>query len=798
MKRVLLGTRRAGLLLSALLVVFLWEPLTGGGYYTGVDILQHFPMFMVQPPHSPKNNLIGDTVLVMFPAASWNVEEVRQGRFPLWNPYNGWGVPHFAGFQSGVFSPYTLPYYVMSFRHALIAAAFLKLFGFGLFTYLFLRRRGCGPGPAMVGAVAFMFGGYNVLWLHYPLSSAMLVLPAGMYAAEVVLSIPLREGQRRALALAGFTLALTAGLMAGHPETYFFGSVLLGGWLAYRVAGDPGGVRGAARRVAELAACGLAALALCAVQLLPFFEYVRQSSTFAERTGHGGIFFVLFARLVPLQFFPNLLGKPGLPFADLETLIRINYIEANTSYVGLTALCLAGWAVLTLARHRSRDVMFFAAGAALWVAYAYDVAGIGRLMSKVPIFSMTVPNRSQGVWIFCVACLAALALEQTASGRIDRGSPRRLALAAGAWGGFVLLVALGAAARLYLVVETRAQELGAWLMPRIHAETHVAFVSLSFALGVAGLVLLALDRGPRRRWATAALIASVFLQSGVLLRGFNHTIDRRYFYPLTPPLRRLAATAGEQALFADGAWIPANTNLWYRIRSAWHYDGMGVFRIDDLRSRLLGTGASNFNTVTLRGLQLLGIRRVLSTRAKPFGDRVPPLPREWTEGTITSYAVPDARPRFYTVGHARAATRDEDALNIMMNAAFDPGRSVVLDLAAEPPLAPVDGAGEVAVVEDTPTRARLRVNRTGPGWLVVMQAHLPGWSATVNGEPRPLTRANIAFSAVALDAGASEVVLRYRPASFRLGGAISGVAAIALGGGTIGLVRARRRRAAPA
>jgi hypothetical protein len=76
------------------------------------------------------------------------------------------------------------------------------------------------------------------------------------------------------VALLLFTLALAAGLMAGHPETYFYGSLLLGAWLAYRCAGHPEGARTGLVRFGQLAACGLAAIALCAIQLLPFFEYL--------------------------------------------------------------------------------------------------------------------------------------------------------------------------------------------------------------------------------------------------------------------------------------------------------------------------------------------------------------------------------------------------------------------------------------------------------------------------------------------------------------------------------------------
>jgi uncharacterized membrane protein YfhO len=66
-----------------------------------------------------------------------------------------------------------------------------------------------------------------------------------------------------------------------------------------------------------------------------------------------------------------------------------------------------------------------------------------------------------------------------------------------------------------------------------------------------------------------------------------------------------------------------------------------------------------------------------------------------------------------------------------------------------------------------------------PGVLVLSDTAYPGWQATVNGRAAEVYRANYAYRAVILDAGAHEVVYRYRPLSFFGGAAISAVAGIA-------------------
>jgi hypothetical protein len=63
----------------------------------------------------------------------------------------------------------------------------------------------------------------------------------------------------------------------------------------------------------------------------------------------------------------------------------------------------------------------------------------------------------------------------------------------------------------------------------------------------------------------------------------------------------------------------------------------------------------------------------------------------------------------------------------------------------------------------------VRTRSAEPGLLFLGETHLPGWEARVDGERRPILRADYAFRAVAVPAGEHSVDFRYRPASFRIG-----------------------------
>src|SRR5581483_5942715 len=92
--------------------------------------------------------------------------------------------------------------------------------------------------------------------------------------------------------------------------------------------------------------------------------------------------------------------------------------------------------------------------------------------------------------------------------------------------------------------------------------------------------------------------------------------------------------------------------------------------------------------------------------------------------------------RFYAVDRAIPATSEAEAWAQVTAPEFDPYRTVVLE---PPPGRDLPGAaalpaarGTVAVLDETDTRIRLRLNRDHPGYLVLTTTHYPGWKATVN------------------------------------------------------------------
>jgi hypothetical protein len=152
--------------------------------------------------------------------------------------------------------------------------------------------------------------------------------------------------------------------------------------------------------------------------------------------------------------------------------------------------------------------------------------------------------------------------------------------------------------------------------------------------------------------------------------------------------------------------------------------------------------------------------------------------------------------RYWLVHGVRRADGEEAALGRTLARDWDPARSVVLEnapLDVLPPADATDGEPRPEVLEETPTRVRLRVRAAQAGHVVIANAFYPGWRAKLDGAPVPLLCANYAFNAVAVTSGEHEIVLEYAPSSFRIGAWIAAASAAIGGALIVRTILARRR-----
>ena len=114
---------------------------------------------------------------ITWPENFYFASKLKQGQFPLWDPYTGGGVPTLDDGQCRPFNPFRLPFYILPTNWMYSLTLLLGLLFGGLGAYLWLSRRGLSPAALTLGAGLFVLNPWVLDRLVLTDSNAYLLLP---------------------------------------------------------------------------------------------------------------------------------------------------------------------------------------------------------------------------------------------------------------------------------------------------------------------------------------------------------------------------------------------------------------------------------------------------------------------------------------------------------------------------------------------------------------------------------------------------------------------------------------------
>ena len=132
----------------------------------------------------------------------------------------------------------------------------------------------------------------------------------------------------------------------------------------------------------------------------------------------------------------------------------------------------------------------------------------------------------------------------------------------------------------------------------------------------------------------------------------------------------------------------------------------------------------------------------------------------------------DVMPRAFIV-HASEIVDDAAAFVQLSQPDFPAQRVALLDQGQALQSNSARSNDSVELLNYQPEHIELRASTDRTGYLILADAWYPGWSATIDGKPTAIARADVLFRAVLLEPGNHLVEFDYRPMSLTLGAIIS-------------------------
>jgi Bacterial membrane protein YfhO len=724
-----------------------------------------------------------DVLAYWYATVATFVRVVGGGELPLWDAYEGYGLPLWADPASQVAYPTTwlnlllLPhvvYKVVVLGHALWAA---------LGVFVLLRRAGLARVSASVGAIAFACSGPIVsagTLTHHLCGAAWI--PWALWAFEGVL----RSGGRREVG--AMALVLGAQALAGSAEACAMtGMAALLRWLMLLARER----RAAVRAVPPVAAAaGIAAL-IAALQWLPTLS-ILDATNRRTFTSEQNLYWSIHPATLVDTMVPRLASEMAMGEDVRNRLYEGREPFLESLYLGIAALPLVLLALRS--RHPSRTWLVVGLAVFAGLALGRFLPPARVLLALPPLSLFRYPAKYAWPAAFFWSALAALGTEVWR--RPFAAGDRRYARAVG--GALLLGTILLAASAVRR--DLAAQPLtNAFAVQEPFREwmTVLAARKLGWAalwLGCTAVALLLRTARPRWRYASAAfagLVVAADVTAGA--RPVNRLAPLALVQHRPPVLDLLLPRAGEaRLLVASGALDRLNRSLvrgpagWDRewsfvlgaqeriappsgsrwgLRGSYDADftglgAMGLQRMSGLVRQLEGSPLS------LRLLQLGNVGWVIDDRADAF----PLLSQAATFDSVYAQplrvlAVPDPLPGAYVVGSASRAGTDDDAIARLLSPDFDPRREVVLAGTGSARLLARGWSGGVRVLTRGQNALRVETETNAPGILVVVEGYHRDWRATVDGVPARVERANVAFRGVEVAAGRHTIDLRYAPRS---------------------------------
>lgn len=751
-----------------LILVYFWPFFfLGMTYYDGA-LLGEFPAWY-DGVHRAKNYDLLDGVVHVYALECLFQDQLRQGHWPLWNPYNLLGNPMFHGHGSYHFYPLTALLHLLLPVHRVHDwMLVLHTLLCGLSMTWFLRLQGRSFLASHFGAIAWTLSG--PLLTHSQFHQTLIGL-AWFPAYLGCISLAARRG-RKWLILACLVGGLGVSVAPINLAWICLGIGVL--WSFFQAGRWQ-------RRALQSLTLAVVPLLLSAAQTWPTLEIVAASQrSVLPAEVQTQRFFQLLLEAPGVLFFPDLWGHPSQgfhvqrfpqgQFFYFETCFYIGFLPAILSFLG--------WL------HPPNGVRFFRN--LLFLQLLILSTPLWNLAALIPNISKVNTLRTLVVACFCLCVLGAAGLDRLMSFSTRRRTTLGLLLALGGIGSGVFLQFYVFDAPTMLnwlkTQQVRIPFPDAGLSPQPFALQFYRWSNPAFWVPILLMTTTALLLWSRLSGLRLGRFLLLFTIADLVLFGFRFQVPAapELLGRVSPSIEFLQEQKGNYRVLGLGVYRP-NTLVPYKIQELTGYFSLiprdCSFALSTLekesgappQARAMQLFPLKNSTSPL--IDLLGVRFLVTYPGAP-----PPRPdvilRDHRH--LPVYENPSALPRVWSIAQGKVFPPET----------FDISNEIKelksLDLRRQarlhgPPLKlREDGVAKEAVLEQWgPGRAKISLRGDGEGWVIFNEQFYPGWKALVDGRPQTIYRAHGLLMAVPVTAQSRTLEFFYWPDRLTQGIAVS-------------------------
>ena len=656
-----------------------WEPVAAGLLL----ILQPL-LFYRAALFSPRWHIPYDIESFHFPLAAYIARSVREGVFPLWDPYSYGGAPIHADITAQLFYPFTWIsillgnhsdgrklFYWLEWQipfHMILA---------GLFTYWLAREMKLPPVAALMGAVVYQIGGFFASQAQH-----LGAVCSGAWLPLALLAILKLSSRVSIKWVAIWGLAVSMAILSGFPATTAVIFVLSFGAALYLWL-----LHGRSWKFAGAVTAGFGwGICISAIQWIPTYQISRLTiaTMRAQWLGTGGG--LRWQSLVSL-ISPNYYHIYQ-PFDSKLFTLPINFTLLYV-YCGILPLALIVITVLLKQNRLAKLLLLVTIGCAVWMlgnttpVYTFVFTHLPPALAS-PLYS----EYALLAFSFAAALTAAATLARLA----EMGSNSLVK-------SILWISVLITSADLMEHGASKPMNTGPGSWTKSNSEYELAGYPKGSLSSIRQLVY---DRTPPQRMDFADTAPWYFIEDTDLSKiptmdGDNALMFRRVYL-----LRRL---------FCGG-------NPWER--------DLPVTQPHSPLLRMMNTGV-------LAAL-LPESREQLAQSG---------LPHLADIAGLYMYAVPDVLPRFYLVPSILVSSGEAETFAVLARPDFSPEKVAVVETGGITPQ--LFSTGQVKVELYSPNRIELSADTAGREFMASSEPFYPGWTAKVNGRPAPMYMTNGAF-----------------------------------------------------